>query len=305
MPKISILIITYNRAADLLDFLKSLSLQEGIDSVLEETLILNNASTESYNDVVSYLNAHPQIKARYIDSDSNLGVARGRNKLMKIAKGDLLLTVDDDMIFPQPDALLKASLLFEQPLFKTHNTAIITMRVVYYSNKEVQEIAFPHKKYHKYKDRTQFLTYYFSGGANIMKSSVLSQTGLFPENFFYGMEEYDLCYRILDCGYTIGYDGSITLEHKESPSGRHANHQKLRMQWINKSKVAWRYLPFIYFLSTFVLWSFQYLRNAPTHLGLFFKSWLELVRIPVTEKRRPIKPATRKYLSKVEARLWF
>src|SRR5690606_11031604 len=125
---------------------------------------------------------------------------------------------------------------------------------------------------------------FFAGGANIMKRSILEKTGYFPENFFYGMEEYDLCYRIIDAGYTIGYDGSVTIEHKESPYGRQANYKKLHMQWVNKSKVAYRYLPLIYFFSTAALWSFQYLKHAPARLGLYFKSWGEILMIPFTEK---------------------
>jgi len=303
--KISILILTHNRANDLLALLQSLSQQASIDEVLEEILILNNASTESYNQVTNFISENPQLRTNYIFSELNHGVAKGRNMLMKAAKGDVLFTIDDDMEFPQTDALLRISTLFHQPFFTESNTAVITLRVIYYSDKQVQKTVFPHKKYEKFKDKHRFLTLYFAGGANIMKRSILKQTGYFPENFFYGMEEYDLCYRILDEGYTIGYDDSVTIEHKESPYGRQANYKKLHMQWVNKSKVAWRYLPLRYFLSTSFLWSFQYLMNAPTHLGLYFNGWSEIFKVPSTEKRKRVKNATLRYLKNVEARLWF
>ena len=302
---ISILILTFNRADDLLSLLQSLSLQEQKATVLEEILILNNASTEDYHEVEQYIAKEEELKIRYIHSDENLGVARGRNRLMTEAKGDLLFTIDDDMEFPQRDALLRISKLFDQPFFAANNTAVLTLRVNYYSNKEVQRTVFPHKKYDKYRHKEQFLTLYFAGGANVMKKEILHKTGLFPTNFFYGMEEYDLCYRNLDNGYTIGYDGSVTIEHKESPLGRQANHTKLHMQWVNKSKVAWRYLPFVYFISTAFLWSIQYLMHAPTHLGLFFKSWIDVLKIPFSEKRKVIKAPALKYLKRVEARLWY
>jgi len=303
--KISVLVLTYNRPHDLLLMLQSLALQDGLEDVLEEILILNNASTESYEEVLSYIRDQQKLRVNYIFSDINHGVAGGRNKLMKLAKGAVLFTIDDDMEFPQRDALKRISLLFDNPLFLQSNTAVITLRVIYHSTKQVQETVFPHKKYHKYKDRKQFLTLYFAGGANVMRREILDETGYFPENFFYGMEEYDLCYRILDAGYTIGYDDSITIEHKESPYGRQANYKKLYMQWVNKSKVAWRYLPFIYYCSTSLLWSLQYLAHAPSHVGYFVKGWRDVLRIPFTEKRKRVKATTLHYLQKVEARLWY
>lgn len=305
MDRISILILTHNRADDLLQLLKNLSDQEELDSVLEEILLLNNASTDPYNEVENYIAQHPELKVKYIYSNINHGVAGGRNLLMKQAKGDLLFTIDDDMEFPQRDTLKRVSRLFSDPFFKQNDTAVLTVRVIYYSTKEVQQTVFPHKKYNKYKNREKFLTLYFAGGANVMKRRILDEVGYFPENFFYGMEEYDLCYRILDRGYTIGFDNSITIEHKESPLGRQPNHRKLHMQWINKSIVAWRYLPVIYFVSTAVLWSFQYFRYAPLRLGLFFKSWTEILKIPFREKRKRVKDTTLNYLKNVEARLWY
>ena len=301
--RISILIITYNRPADLLELLMNLGEQTNIGEVLEEILILNNASTEPYDDVVNYVDTQPELKAKYILSDSNLGVAKGRNKLIQIAKGSLLLSIDDDMVFTDNADLQKFATLFDEPFFKEANTGIITFRVIYYENKEVQVTAFPHKMYDKYKAKHRFLTAYFAGGAHIMKAEVMKKTGLYPTDFHYGMEEYDLAYRILDAGYTIGYDDGVTVAHKESPLGRAPNYRKLQMQWINKSKVAWRYLPFKYFLTTAGSWAIQYLRMSKGHLGAFFSSLWQIFKIPFTEKRKVVSKKTLDYLRKVEARL--
>lgn len=304
MPgRISILIITYNRPADLLELLVSLNGQQNKETVLEEVLILNNASTDPYEQVTGFITAHPELKARYIWCDENLGVAKGRNKLIPMSRGSLLLSIDDDMVFDQPDALTKLAGLFDEPFFKDANTGIITFRVIYYENKQVQVTAFPHKQYEKYSPMPRFLTSYFAGGAHIMRREVIDATGLYPTDFHYGMEEYELSYRMLNAGYTIGYDNSVTVEHKESPLGREPGYRKLQMQWINKSKVAWRYLPFKYFLTTAASWAFQYLRISKGHLGAFFASMWAIVKIPFTEKRHTVSKATMEYLRKVEARL--
>ncbi len=300
--RISIIIITYNRAADLLELLINLSKQKNLDTVLEEILILNNASTTNYDEVTEYINNTLSLKIKYTFNNENIGVARGRNKLLKIAKGTIFLSIDDDMAFTEPTDLLQFSTIFQKDIFKT-NTGIITFRVIYYENKEVQITAFPHKKYEKYSAKPQFLTYYFAGGAHIMRKEVIQDAGFYPEDFHYGMEEYDLAYRVLEAGYTIGYDNSVTVLHKESPKGRQANYKKLQMQWVNKSKVAWRYLPLIYFFTTAFSWGLQYLKNSKGHIGTFFVSIGQIIKIPFTEKRNVVNKNTLNYLLKVEARL--
>src|SRR4029078_4153900 len=166
------------------------------------------------------------------------------------------------------------------------NTAIVSFKVLYYDTLTMQRNALPHKKYNKYKDRRSFYTYYYAGGAHAIKKEVLEQIGHYPEDFFYGMEESDLSYRIIDKGYSIQYNDSIVMLHKESPLGRKPTSEKLRMMWVNKSKVAWRYLPKIYFYSTALLWSCQYLKKTGFNLTHYFRAWKAIRAIPANESRR-------------------
>ena len=303
--QLSVLIITYNRPDDLLELMESFAAQEGAAMILKEMLILNNASTIPYDCIHPFAAAHPELKIHFIDNDENLGVARGRNKLISIAKGALLLVIDDDTILPATDSLVRFSKLFDQPLFQENNTAVITPRIIYHSNKEVQKSAFPQKDYEEYKDKQQFLSPYFVGCTHLMKRELFDKTGFYPTDFFYGMEEYDLAYRIADAGYSMGYDNSITIEHKESPLGRQAQYNKLGMMWLNKTKVAWRYLPKRYFFTTALAWSIEYLRKIKGHFGTFFKIWWQILCIPFTEKRQRISRKALFYLKTVKARLSF
>lgn len=301
---ISILIITYNRPDDLLDLLKSLYKQNNL-SDLKEVLILNNASTISYKDVEDFIDANPQLKINYTKSSENLGVSRGRNKLMTEAIGEYLLILDDDIVFQHENDFEKLAPTFSVPLFKNENTGIVTFRVIYYDTKEVQQTAFPHKRYQEYKDKDYFLTYYFAGCAHLLKKELLTKTGLYPIDFFYGMEEYDLSYRAIHAGYSLGYNGTITFEHKESPKGRQLNFEKLSSQWVNKSKVAWKYLPMRYYISTMLAWSVEYIKEAGGHWGTYFASWRKALSIPFTEKRKRISSNALAYLRTVKARLWY
>jgi GT2 family glycosyltransferase len=302
--RLSIILITYNRPDDLLELLQSLRRQQGL-ALIKEVLILNNASTVSYQQVESFIQENPDLKCNYIFSTENLGVSRGRNKLMKMATGELLVVLDDDVLFPATDALEKMAVLFQKTFFEKANTGIITFKVIYYETKQPQQTALPHKQFAEYKDKPFFLTYYFTGCAHLLKKEVLDETGFYPEDFFYGMEEYDLSYRIINAGYTLGYDNSVLIEHKESPKGRQPNYQKLASQWINKSKVAWRYLPKRYYITTMCGWSLEYIRKAKGNWGIFFSTWIKVLGIPFTEKRTPISKKAITYLKQVKARLWY
>lgn len=301
---ISLLIITYNRPEDLLDLLKSLAKQADI-SPLKEVLVLNNASTFSYKEVEQYIDLHPELKVQYILSSENLGVSRGRNKLMSIAAGDLLLVLDDDIVFHTDNSLPLIAGVFKKDFFVNANTGIITFKVIYYNTKEQQETALPHKQFEEYRHKPQFLTSYFTGCSHVIRKELLSQTGLYPTDFFYGMEEYDLSYRVINAGYSLGYDASVTFEHKESPEGRQLNYEKLASQWVNKSKVARRYLPFVYYVSTMAGWSFEYIKKAKGHWGTFFKSWGKALQAGFKEKRNPVSDKGLAYLKEVGARLWY
>jgi GT2 family glycosyltransferase len=182
---------------------------------------------------------------------------------------------------------------------------IAAFKVYYHSTKEMQVNAFPHKQFEQRKDLHQFDTYYFSGCAHAIRRSVFDSVGYYPENFFYGMEEYDLSFRTLKAGFKIIYDDRVVVLHKESPHGRISNKDKLRSMWVNKTKVAWKYLPKKYFYSVALLWSFQYLKKTGADFKGWIKGWKQIRRISSSEQRTPITSKNISYLDKVQARLWY
>ena len=119
------------------------------------------------------------------------------------------------------------------------------------------------------------------------------------------MEEYDLSYRVIDKGYCLVYTDSITVLHKESPLGRRQKNETLRMMWVNKCIVAWKYLPKKYFYTTAILWSLFYLKRTGGHVSGVIKGFKKISQIPATHKRQPLSMASLQYLNEVNARLWY
>lgn len=288
----------------MLELAKNISQLDQASELLEEVIIVNNASTADYHELRQFIRDTPDIPFRYFDAPGNLGVAKGRNYALRQGKAPILIMLDDDAVLQNKDCLLQ--LLKE---FETNNTdrpkAIVSFKVLYYDSLAMQENALPHKRFREYKSRSFFETYYYAGGAHAVKRNIIEELGAYPEDFFYGMEEYDLGYRILDGGNSIVYSDKIVMLHKESPLGRSPAKNKLRMMWVNKSKVAYRYLPKKYFYSTAILWSLQYLRNTGFDITGLVAGWKEIAAIPGSEKRNPISQDTLAYLRKVKARLWY
>ena len=288
----------------MLELLQNISSLDKAVDLLEEVIVVNNASTDDYTSVKNFINSTTYLPFKYFDAPENFGVAKGRNYALQKGKAPIIIMLDDDAVMQNKDCLI--NLVKE---FETNNTekpkAIVSFKILYYDTLEMQKNGLPHKRYNEYKDRSFFETYYYAGGAHAIKRNVIEKLGEYPADFFYGMEEYDLAYRILDAGYSIVYSDQVVMLHKESPLGRKPKKEKLQMMWLNKSKVAWRYLPKKYFYSTAFMWSLQYLKETGFHLPGFFSGWRKLFDIPRNEKRTPINKNTYHYLKHVKARLWY
>ncbi len=304
MKPLSFIIITYNRPGDMLELLQNISTLDGAADLLQEVIVVNNCSTEDYSAVKEYIKATPQLPVNYIDAPENLGVARGRNFALQKSTAPIAIMMDDDAVMGNKDCLVNLVKEFETTN-TTREKAIVSFKVLYYENGRMQVNALPHKQFDAYKNKPFFETYYFAGGAHAVKKSVMEQLGLYPSDFFYGMEEYDLSYRLLNAGYSIVYSDKIVMLHKESPLGRKPKEEKVRMMWVNKCKVAWRYLPKKYFYSTAFMWGLQYLKETGFNLGGFFKGWKAALQIQKAETRNPVSKASLQYLKAVKARLWY
>lgn len=305
MKPLDLLIITYNRPEDTLALLQSIANQKDAQQYLNEVFLLNNASSVSYRVVEDFIENNIHLPIKYILHYENLGVAGGRNFLIKKAQATYLFFLDDDVVFDDEYAVENAALLFKEQRYIENNTGIITCDIRYFSDRSRQVSAFPHKDLKAYKDKDWFLTYYFTGAAHIIKNEVFAQTGLYPPDFFYGMEEYDLSYRAINAGFTLSYDNRILILHKESKEGRVSNNHKTGMMWCNKSKVAWRYLPKKFYYSTALMWGFHYLKKTSFNLKGFFKYLVKVIQIPSSEKQTPVSEKSLHYLKDNHARLWY
>lgn len=206
--RLSIAIITKNRKYELCRAINSC-----IECKIEdmEFIIVDNNSSDGTQEYITNNVASKEIFLTYFYSDSNLGVAGGRNKAMELAKGEYVFFLDDDAFIDSSDLLNTIC----DYLDKNVLVGAIALRI--------------------YDEFTQgFLlgplisgatgeaskTLQFLGGAHVLRKSVFGQDILYPSKLGYGSEELYASLRIWNRGYSIHYLSNVLIRHIPSLSNR-------------------------------------------------------------------------------------
>jgi glycosyltransferase involved in cell wall biosynthesis len=115
LKPLSFIIITYNRAKDALELLQNLSKLNQAAELLQDVIVVNNASTDDYSIVKNFHDA--DLPVTYIEANENLGVTKGRNFALQFAKGEIIIFLDDDAVLQNADALVNVLEAFKKPGF--------------------------------------------------------------------------------------------------------------------------------------------------------------------------------------------
>jgi GT2 family glycosyltransferase len=204
--KISISVLTYNRGSILKDLLVSLS---SIKYEQLEIIVIDNCSKDNTSMIMS--KEFPQIL--YIKLSQNIG-ASARNVGLQKATGDIIITLDDDIIGINDDAIFSILTQFvERPRLGAVNFSVTD----YYTGKICNWVH--HRNISENFDK-EFLTYEITEGAVAFRRRALEVAGYYPTYFFLSHEGPDLALRLIDSGYDVIYSNKISVLHKHSDLGR-------------------------------------------------------------------------------------
>ena len=205
-PKVSIVILTYNRKDIVDELLSSLS---SIDRKRSEIIVIDNGSIDGTGDLIR--SAHPNVKLILLPR--NIGV-EGRNVGIVNAVGDILVTLDDDVLGISDDSIEFLIKKFDE----NKKLAAICFQVRDFYNHTICNWCHPYPQESFFDKEVQ--TTEISEGAVSFRRNIFDRIGLYPDNFFISHEGADLSARIIDNGYEILYLPDVSVLHKYATSGR-------------------------------------------------------------------------------------
>lgn len=294
---VSFVVVTYNRKDDLSETLSLLRAQTY--RPIEIIVVDNNSSDGTELLFKGEFNA-PFI--RYIRLTKNRGVAGGRNVGIQQARGEIIIFLDDDALMIGPDSTQK----IVEKFATDKSIGVLAFKSINYYTKQVAREEFPHRNKSLNPD-VEFETTYFIGVAHAIRREVFTKISLYPEDFFYGFEELDLSFRVLNAGYRIIYFPSVTVLHKKSPTGRLPKSSVWRRMLENRIRTSIRNLPWRYVLISTLIWTGYTLLRIKGNVFVIlqvYKNVLKDLR-KLLRERSPIQAETVGKLKQLGGRLLY
>ncbi len=291
-PLVSVVLLNYKRRQ---------ALELTLDSVLHqqyanrEIIVVDNGSQESLRDLVEARG--PGVKL--IELRENLGAGGGRNAGIREARGEIVITLDDDMSFASPFEIDKTVWTFQE----RPQVHVLAFQVCDPETGKLRLREWCHPRSWQEFGQSEFETHFFVEGACACRREVYEQAGLYYEPLFIYCEGYDLALRILDRGFRILYAPAIRAIHRMSPVTRTAEKP---YYFFTRNYVWIAYKDYAifdgirFFLPKFAMMLYFTLRSGR------FRPFLRGLRDGIAGLRRirrvrtPVRRATVRYLAELE-----
>lgn len=293
--RFSVVILTYARDEVLAATLDRIAPMLALRDDCEVILVDNNPQR---GDRAAMLDRF--VHARYLWSGRNRGVV-ARNDGFDAARGEYIVLLDDDVLIETGDFLDRFGACFaDDPRL---GAVTIAKFVRGASGRRVDLIPHTDKRIDLSRP---FPTFRFVGGCVGFRRSALREVGGFLPDFFYGLEEIELSYRIIDGGWRIRYEPSIRAEELEHPAGRRPKREVQTDRLANKYIISYLRMPFPQVLLNMALFTpylMFFARGEVSVVGAIrqFAGWL---RKPGRLRRKPISRAAAAYIRECGGAVW-
>lgn len=198
--KLSIAIITYNRSKELKRAVESCLSEERNDM---ELVIWDNNSDNGNKTEVEHYCSRLKIPNSYFYSETNLGVAGGRNEVWKRCSGEYVFFLDDDAVVESKDFFTRLIGYMDK------NQEVGAASVNIYE----PETGIHHNCPDRLKKKDRIVTWCFVGGAHILRRSVFALDYLYPANLHFGAEEMYASFWLWNNGYQVNEVEELTVLH--------------------------------------------------------------------------------------------
>lgn len=210
MIDISILIVNYNTAELVKKCIESLLSQQNIHF---EIIVIDNNSQD--NSVAILQQFIPRITL--VANSDNKGFGKANNQAFALCQGRIIFMLNPDAVcITNQDLYHAVQFMDEHTQFGLVGTRIIN------DNQQLEQTVYNH--YPRQKQTTANFSDLpgviatVLGASMVTRREVFEKVKGFDEDFFLYGEETDLCLRIRQSGYGIGYCESVTVMHVGSAS---------------------------------------------------------------------------------------
>jgi GT2 family glycosyltransferase len=291
-PLVSVVILNYKRRDALIRSLES-ARQQSYDNY--EIIVVDNNSQDG---ICEFLASYAP-EAQLIELNENRGAGGGRNAGIRAAKGDIIITLDNDIFFEGPLEISKTVETFA----RRPDIHVLALQLCDAQTGALRAREWCHPRSLSTYGETEFETNYFIEGACAIRRQVYEIAGLYYEPLFIYCEGWDLSLRIIDCGFRILHAPGIRLRHLMSDETRTSERTYYFFPrnyiWIaykdyptlaGVSFASWKLLMMLYFA----------LRSR--HLAAYIRGFKDGCRglAPIRHERTPIQPGTLRYLKELE-----
>ena len=230
-PLVSIIILNRDGLTHLKRLFKDFDAKTNYSNY--EIIVVDNASTD---DSVSFLKSL-DLPITVIENDINVSFSKGNNDAAKIAKGQYLLLLNNDIeptygwlnelvgtIYYNDDVVsVGAKLIFpyyfaenrESSYKIQHSGDIFAERMypccLYAVNKSDSRLDIFDSKL---TQNNQCIA--VTGAVNLIDKNIYDELSGLDEEYFYGLEDVDFCLKLHEKGYKILFSGNSLLFHHES-----------------------------------------------------------------------------------------
>ena len=197
--RVSVMITTSNRLEELQ---RTLQMLGKLDPTPDEVLVTADGCTDG---TVEFLSAMPNVK--FVVNQPARGSVASRDRMIREARGELVLALDDDSYPEQLDCIARLVPLFEQ----RSNLAVLhfPQRTDEYPD-TVAQMDFGHEK----------LTRSFANSGAVLHRSTYLELAGFEPRFYHMYEEPDYGLQCLAAGYDVIFSPIVTIRHHYSGQAR-------------------------------------------------------------------------------------
>ena len=234
-----------------------------------------------------------EVKAdQHISLKTNIGIPAGRNYGASFATSELIMFLDDDAKIISSDLLSHAATRFRND----SSLGVVALRILdefgATSRRHIPRLG-------SKSAEVSGITAGFLGGACIVRKKAWEEVNGYSGDLFYGMEETDLSWRIIDAGWKIFYDADLKVEHPHVEPSRHSEGLRLTARnrvWIARSNLPAILIP-IYILNWLFISILRNLQSPRSLKSILLGLYQGLGRNPL--ERTAIKWKTVATLSRI------